>query len=98
MKAGHFTAVLLCRGGYQPPVSLPPQKPSPWGEGGWPKARRMRGRWGNSLFPGVGRDDLGAPYCREFRRLRTAGYFARGGKVTKTPPGDAAEANFVRQW
>ena len=24
-----------------------------------------------------------------FRRLRTAGYFARGGKVTKTPPGFA---------
>ena len=35
----------------------------------------------------VGRDDLGAPFCREFRRLRMAGYFARGGKVTKTPPG-----------
>ena len=33
----------------------------------------------------------------EFRRLRAATYFARGGKVTKTPPGDAAEANFVRQ-
>ena len=25
----------------------------------------------------------------KFRRLRTAGYFARGGKVTKTPPGFA---------
>ena len=25
--------------------------------------------------------------CRGFRRLRTTGYFAPGGKVTKTPPG-----------
>ena len=26
-------------------------------------------------------------FAEEFRRLQTAGYFARGGKVTKTPPG-----------
>ena len=26
-----------------------------------------------------------------FRRLRAASYFARGGKVTKTPPGTAQD-------
>ena len=26
-------------------------------------------------------------FRKRFRRLRTAGYFAHGGKVTKTPPG-----------
>ena len=31
----------------------------------------------------------------EFRRLRAATYFARGGKVTKTPLGDAADGHFV---
>ena len=31
----------------------------------------------------------------EFRRLRAASYFARGGKVTKTPLGDAADGHFV---
>ena len=30
-----------------------------------------------------------------FRRLRTAGYFAHGGKVTKTPPGTAPDEHFV---
>ena len=30
-----------------------------------------------------------------FRRLRTAGYFARGGKVTKTPPGTAQDERFA---
>ena len=30
-----------------------------------------------------------------FRRLRAASDFARGGKVTKTPPGDAADGHFV---
>ena len=25
-------------------VPSPARKPSPWGEGGWPKARRMRGQ------------------------------------------------------
>ena len=32
---------------------------------------------------------------REFRRLRAASYFARGGKVTKTPLGDTADGHFV---
>ncbi len=32
---------------------------------------------------------------REFRRLRAATYFARGGKVGKTPLGDAADGHFV---
>ena len=31
----------------------------------------------------------------EFRRLRAATYFARGGKVTKTPPGTAPDEHFV---
>ena len=30
-----------------------------------------------------------------FRRLRAAGYFAHGGKVTKTPPGTAQDGHFV---
>ena len=33
---------------------------------------------------------------RIFRRLRTATYFARGGKVGKTPPGDAAFGKDLR--
>ena len=32
---------------------------------------------------------------REFRRLRAASDFARGGKVTKTPPGTAPDEYFV---
>ena len=31
----------------------------------------------------------------EFRRLRAASDFARGGKVTKTPPGTAPDEHFV---
>ena len=31
----------------------------------------------------------------EFRRLRAATYFARGGKVGKTPPGTAPDEHFV---
>ena len=38
---------------------------------------------------------LGSLYAGGFRRLRTAGYFARGGKVTKTPPGTAPDEHFV---
>ena len=30
-----------------------------------------------------------------FRRLRAASDFARGGKVTKTPPGTAPDEHFV---
>ena len=37
--------------------------------------------WARAVFPFV------ISFRRKFRRLRTAGYFARGGKVTKTPPG-----------
>ena len=33
----------------------------------------------------------------KFRRLRAARYFPSDGKVPKGSPGDAAEANFVRQ-
>ena len=29
------------------------RKPSPWGEGGWPKARRMRGQVSASSFVGA---------------------------------------------
>ena len=32
---------------------------------------------------------------RGFRRLRAASDFARGGKVTKTPPGTAPDEHFV---
>ena len=32
---------------------------------------------------------------REFRRLRAASDFVRGGKVTKTPPGTAPDEHFV---
>ena len=32
---------------------------------------------------------------RRFRRLRAAGYFAHGGKVTKTPPGTAQNERFA---
>ena len=61
-------------------------KPSPWGEGA-PVGTlgRMRGQildWVRYMQ-------------REFRRLRAASYFARGGKVTKTPLGDAADGHFV---
>ena len=38
---------------------------------------------------------LDGSFRREFRRLRAASDFARGGKVTKTPPGDAADGHFV---
>ena len=41
---------------------------------------------------GFGLDSL---YAGEFRRLRAASYFARGGKVTKTPPGTAPDEHFV---
>ena len=34
---------------------------------------------------------MGSDLCRGFRRLRAASDFARGGKVTKTPPGTAPE-------
>ena len=36
-----------------------------------------------------------ALFAGEFRRLRAASYFARGGKVTKTPPGTAPDEHFV---
>ena len=36
-----------------------------------------------------------ALFAGGFRRLRAASDFARGGKVTKTPPGDAADGHFV---
>ena len=38
---------------------------------------------------------MGSDLCRGFRRLRAASDFAHGGKVTKTPPGDAADGHFV---
>ena len=34
-------------------------------------------------------------FAGEFRRLRAASDFARGGKVTKTPPGAAPDEHFV---
>ena len=34
-------------------------------------------------------------FAVEFRRLRAASDFARGGKVTKTPPGTAPDEHFV---
>ena len=34
-------------------------------------------------------------FAGEFRRLRAASDFARGGKVTKTPPGTAPDEHFV---
>ena len=48
----------------------------------------------------VGRGLSDAPplpsiFCRGFRRLRAASYFAHGGKVTKTPPGTAPDEHFV---
>ena len=36
-----------------------------------------------------------ALFAGEFRRLRAASDFARGGKVTKTPPGTAQDGHFV---
>ena len=36
-----------------------------------------------------------ALFAGEFRRLRAASDFARGGKVTKTPPGTAPDEHFV---
>ena len=43
-------------------------------------------------FVRLGRAEGGIPILqREFRRLRAASDFARGGKVTKTPPGTAPE-------
>ena len=64
-------------------------KPSPWGEGGWPKARRMRGQ---ISLPRRARRP-GAPSCRV--SPCGASDFARGGKVTKTPPGTAPDEHFV---
>ena len=46
------------------------------------------------LAPSVGRA-VSETFCGEFRRLRAATYFAHGGKVGKTPPGDAANGHFV---
>ena len=37
------------------------RKPSPWGEGGWPKARRMRGQVSASSF-------VEAAYCTAWER------------------------------
>ena len=48
---------------------------------------------------GLGHDSVpasqGASFHRGFRRLRTATYFAHGGKVGKTPPGTAPDEHFV---
>ena len=61
-------------------------KPSPWGEGA---PVRTLGRMRGQILDWV-------RYTQEeFRRLRAASYFARGGKVTKTPLGDAADGHFV---
>ena len=38
---------------------------------------------------------LGSFSAGGFRRLRAAGYFAHGGKVTKTPPGTAQNERFA---
>ena len=38
---------------------------------------------------------IGDVEYRGFRRLRAASDFARGGKVTKTPPGTAPDEHFV---
>ena len=46
-------------------------------------------------FSGRGARRPGAPFRREFRRLRAASYFAHGGKGTKTPPGTAQDGHFV---
>ena len=54
-----------------------PQKPSPWGKGA-PKGADEGASFGLRLLCAGG-----------FRRLRAASDFARGGKVTKTPPGTA---------
>ena len=48
---------------------------------------------------GLGHDSVpasqGASFHRGFRRLRTATYFAHGGKVGKAPPGTAPDEHFV---
>ena len=60
------------------------------------KASPLGGRW-----RAEGQTDEGAMTERfrflqgEFRRLRAASDFARGGKVTKTPPGTAQDGHFV---
>ena len=80
MKAGYFTAVLLCRGGYQPPVSLPPG-----GDEGQSKKRTLlEAHVGRGLAPAA---CLFSGRREKFRRLRAASSFAHGGKGTKTPPG-----------
>ena len=61
-------------------------KPSPWGEGA---PVRTLGRMRGQILDWVRYTQ------REFRRLRAASYFARGGKVTKTPPGTAPDEHFV---
>ena len=61
-------------------------KPSPWGEGA---PVRTLGRMRGQILDWVRYTQ------REFCRLRAASYFARGGKVTKTPLGDAADRHFV---
>ena len=55
-----------------------------------------RGRWLAEGQTDEGIDfRLGLLYAGEFRRLRAATYFARGGKVGKTPPGAAPDEHFV---
>ena len=104
-----------------PPQSLPPggkvppkgadegaspAKPSPWGEGGWPKARRMRGL-PLKAFPLGGRwhgeavTDEGA-MIEKFRSLQgsfaapAASDFLDAQKVTKKAPGGGRNRRFGR--
>ena len=56
----------------------------------------LGGRWHGAAVTDEGAGfGLNSLCTGEFRRLRAASYFALGGKVTKTPLGDAADGHFV---
>ena len=56
----------------------------------------LGGRWHGAAVTDEGAGfGLNSLYAGGFRRLRAASDFARGGKVTKTPPGTAPDEHFV---
>ena len=61
---------------------LSPLKPSPWGEGGWPKARRMRGRASDCVCCTQGNFALRGEFlsARAERNQRAAKGWAQDGR------------------
>ena len=62
-----------------------------------PQAFPLGGRWHGEAVTDEGAMTERFRFLQGgFRRLRAASDFARGGKVTKTPPGDAADGLRLR--